>query len=255
MNELDYSEAILEDEYPYVEDYQMMMLQENQVERVLPIQGRGMAGHSQFLYPTQNFKSMDKKFEKDTIAHKQIQELLFQILLVLEEVREHLLDVNRILLAPENIFYKGENCFFCYYPNGQENCLVAFHKLTEFIIDHIDYSDANCVLLAGELHKETMDTSYNLEQLLKRAGKDIPTIERRTSEHRTIEEKPLQYRATAPSEEREPWVHTFEEESIWKDDWIEGTDERKFLSIHLDRMKKKLPLMVQKVRERSTYGK
>ncbi len=249
ISELDYSEVILEDEHPYEEDYQMIMLQENKLERVLPIRGRGMGEHSQFLYRTSNLKSMEKKFEKETITYQQIQELLVQILYVVSQVREYLLDVNRILLSPESIFYKEGCCFFCYYPNGRENCLIAFHKLTEYIIERIDYSDANCVLLAGELHKETMNTTYNLELLLKKVGRDVPENVQEESEQKVEE----------PRKEQEAWVHTFEEsteeESIWRDDWIEGTDERKFLTIHIDRMRKKLPRMIQKVRERSSYGK
>lgn len=150
----------------YREGYQQQMLKENEVLGLLKVTGRGIDNTSQYIYDITALDSLKKIYSEATINKQFLEELLKQILFTIEETRKHMLNVNCILLDPEYIFMKGKNIWFCYYPIKQEEINISFQKLTEYIIQNIDYGCMEDIMLACKLHKETLDGSSTIDEII-----------------------------------------------------------------------------------------
>ena len=157
----------IEESVPYTEDYQNKMLEENQVEGLLEMHGRGMDDKSCYDYDVSGKVSMRALYEKHTMSGEEIKILLKSILRVVKEVERYLLNVNCILMDPEYIFYTEEKYYFCYYPPKEKSLWEGFHHLSEYLVKCADYQDKECVQIVFLLHKETMKENYSLEQIIK----------------------------------------------------------------------------------------
>lgn len=170
-NELNYTELVIEEECNYQEDYQLAMIRENKLQGLVSMQGRGVDQSSQYLYDITGMQSLKARFEKEKLQERELRDFLSQLLGVLEELRKHMLDINRIMLDPGIIYCRENTYYFCYYPAHKEPLTKAFHGFTEYLICTIDYADPKCVYLACELHKGTMEEQYNLGELLANKSK------------------------------------------------------------------------------------
>ncbi len=157
----------IEEEDIYQEDYQMRMLCENRIEGLLAVRGRGADGKSYYDYDVSGKISMKAMYEKSELNGEDICSFLERLLLVIEETRKHLLDIHRIIVNPEYIYYEAGKYYFCYYPPGRDNLWTSFHTLTEYFVKRADYKDPDCVQMIFLLHKETMEENYSLEKLAK----------------------------------------------------------------------------------------
>ena len=162
----------IEEAEPYTEDYQNRMLEENYVEGLLEMSGRGMDDKSCYDYDVSGKVSMKALYEKHTISGEEIKRLLKSILSVVKEVECYLLDVNHILMDPEYIFYAEEQYYFCYYPPGNKSLWEGFHHLSEYLVKCADYQDQECVQMIFLLHQETMKENYSLEQIIRECIKE-----------------------------------------------------------------------------------
>lgn len=162
----------IEEAEPYTEDYQNRMLEENYVEGLLEMSGRGMDDKSCYDYDVSGKVSMKALYEKHTISGEEIKRLLKSILSVVKEVERYLLDVNHILMDPEYIFYAEEKYYFCYYPPGNKSLWEGFHHLSEYLVKCADYQDQECVQMIFLLHQETMKENYSLEQIIRECIKE-----------------------------------------------------------------------------------
>ena len=69
----------IEESVPYTEDYQNKMLEENQVEGLLEMHGRGMDDKSCYDYDVSGKVSMRALYEKHTMSGEEIKILLKSI--------------------------------------------------------------------------------------------------------------------------------------------------------------------------------
>ena len=137
----------IEESVPYTEDYQNKMLEENQVEGLLEMHGRGMDDKSCYDYDVSGKVSMKALYEKHTMSGEEIKILLKSILRVVKEVERYLLNVNCILMDPEYIFYTEEKYYFCYYPPKEKSLWEGFHHLSEYLVKCADYQDKELSLI------------------------------------------------------------------------------------------------------------
>lgn len=155
----------IEEEELYHEDYQMRMLQDNELNGFLTVKGRGADEKSYYDYDVSGKVSLKAMFEKSVIGSEDIRRFLEELLAVIKETEKYLLDVHCILLNPEYIYYENKSYYFCYYPPGGGNLWEAFHALTEYFVKHADYKEQACVQMVFFLHKETMEENYSLERV------------------------------------------------------------------------------------------
>lgn len=156
----------IEEKGVYQEDYQMRMLQENKIEGLLPVRGRGVDEKSYFDYEVSGKVSVKSIYEKNNIDNIEIKKFLTALLKIINDVERYLLNIHCLLLKPEYIFYDDGNYYFCYYPPGGSNLWEEFHTFTEYLVKKADYKDQECVRIVFLLHKKTMEENYSLEKLI-----------------------------------------------------------------------------------------
>lgn len=178
----------IEEHKVYKEDYQMRMLEDNKIEGILPVKGRGMNGNTFYDYDVSGKISIKAMYERSKIGSEDIKKFLVQLKEVVNSVEDHLLIQKCILLKPEYIFYENARYYFCYYPAAEEDFWQEFHQLTEYFVKYADYEDQECVRMVFLLHKETMEEFYSLDKLIAQClaiekEPEIPEIMYDSSDH------------------------------------------------------------------------
>lgn len=192
----------IEEEGIYQEDYQMRMLGENHVEGLLAARGRGADGKSYYDYDVSGKISMKAMYEKSELSAEEVCCFLERLLYVIEETRKYLLNIHRIIVQPEYIYYEAGNYYFCYFPPGQNNLWAAFHTLTEYFVKRADYQDQDCVQMLFMLHKETLEENYSLKKLVDQCLK-----QKNTKEEKHLSQKEADVlHASGYNEEEQDWI-------------------------------------------------
>lgn len=187
---------IIEAPETYEEDYQICMLEQNNIPGILRVSGRGYDDVSQYYYDISGKVSIKAMYEKAKIKCRDLVDLLEQLLRAIKNVQSYLLNTECLVLDPEYIFYAAKEFCFCYYPLYQGDPKVEFHKLTEYFVSQVDYEDQRGIYIAYQLHKLTMEENYSVEQVIEQLTKEM-------------EEK------EEPPEQEETYMDILEE-----DDWI-----------------------------------
>lgn len=165
-NELNCSELVIESNVVFEENYQLQMIQENDLARLLKVHAFEKDNYGQYIYDVTGKLPLDKAFEKKTWDKKLIKKFLKQLMEVIKEGNNYLLNIHCIVLDPRYIFTEGEEFYFCYYPLVDQILSESFHRLTEYWVKNIDYNDYASVAFSCGIHKETMAESYNLDTLI-----------------------------------------------------------------------------------------
>lgn len=201
-HELNETDLILEEPATYAQDYQIHMLAENTFAHLIETTACCMDGNSQYIYNISGKESLSKMYETDRIDKTDMIIIVEQMMEAVEEVQNHMLDANRLILNPDYIFYERGCFFFCYYPLWKENLCEGFHKLTEFFIRELNYETQDGVIMAFELHKGTMTDHYDIDEIMIR-------IEAAAAEVKT---------AVTLNKQKE------KKAELWEDDWIEAEE-------------------------------
>lgn len=166
-NDLKKAYLILEGMEGEQEDYQIIMLQENNIEGILKTDVRYVDNQSQYLYDISGKTSFKTFHEKINLSYATMKRLVENLLQTIQNLRKYMLDANCILLEPEFIFYDSDKFYFCYYPPCQVNSKEAFHQLTEFFVREVNYKDDEGVRFAYTMHKMTMEENYSIEDIMQ----------------------------------------------------------------------------------------
>jgi hypothetical protein len=150
----------------YAEDYQMRMLKTNRIEGILEVRSMMANGRARFSYDIDGMVSMKAAFEKSSIGGKELRALLENLATAREEIENHLLLPERILLSPEYIFCGEERYHFCYYPIGRQDSWSSFEALVEFFVNKIDSNDADAIQMAFALEKGCKEGNYSISKLI-----------------------------------------------------------------------------------------
>lgn len=151
----------------YTEDYQIRMLRENQIRGLLPVNVHGEGENTVYEYDITGLTSLNQYYKHKKITWQEMNRFLEQILEVVEAVEGYLLNPNRLLINPEYIFFEEEVCRFCYFPQGEEDIRMSFHRLMDNFVQWTDYQDIPSVKTAFFLHKETMKENYSLKRIMQ----------------------------------------------------------------------------------------
>ena len=189
-NDLKQTYFIIKDEESR-EDYQSVMLRENDIPGILKTEVRHVDGESHYYYNISGKTSFGTLHEKIKLDCRVMQRLVQAILDVTQELKGYMLDGNCLLLEPEYIFCDQDNFYFCYYPAKRRDTKQDFHKLTEFFVREVDYRDEEGIHLAYTLHKATMEENYSVEEIMKnminKPEEEIPPVVDYTEQMEAVE--------------------------------------------------------------------
>ncbi len=168
-NDLKQAELVLVDqeEADEEEDFQVMMLQENEIPGLLKTNVKYADNLCCYHYDISGKVSLKARHEKEKLRQENMKQIVEQLLGTIKGIQKYMLDGKRILLNPEYIFCEKDRYLFCYYPPNCEEIKDEFHKLTEFFVREVDYRDKEGVYLAYTLHKATMEENYSVERIME----------------------------------------------------------------------------------------
>ena len=166
-NNLKQTQLILEGEEQEAVEYEIFMLRDNEVPGLLKTEVRYLDNQNQYYYDISGKTSLKTCYEKATMSYQEMKGLVLCLLDTVQSVQNYMLDENSILLEPEFIFKDKEIYYFCYYFSNSRDIKQAFHELTEFFVQQVDYKDEEGVRFAYTLHKATMDENYSIEQIME----------------------------------------------------------------------------------------
>lgn len=150
----------------YTEDYQMRMLEENSIKGLLKVTSGGTENTSVFEYDVSGKKTMRRIYKDRAISTEEMKKFSLAVSELVRNVRAYLLDIDRILLDPDYIFWEDGQYEFCYFPGGGWDIWKAFHKITECFVQWTDYENQSSIRTAFLLHKETMSENYSLKKII-----------------------------------------------------------------------------------------
>lgn len=166
-NDLKRAYMILEGEEGGREDYQTVMLKENEIPGILNMDVRYVDNQSQYYYDISGKTSFKILHEKVNLTMDDMRQLVNDLLQAIQTLKKYMLDSKCILLDPEYIFCEDKTYYFCYYPSCGQNIGEEFHRLTEFFVREVNYKDEEGVHFAYTLHKATMEENYSIEEIMK----------------------------------------------------------------------------------------
>lgn len=151
----------------YREDYQVRMLRENRISGLLSISAHGEGQSTVYEYDITGLVSLRQYYKQRKITREEMNQFLKRIQEVIGETEGYLLNPNRLILNPDYIFYEEGVCKFCYFPQGDEDIRMSFHRLMDDFVQWTDYQDVSSVKTAFYLHKETMKENYSLNRIIQ----------------------------------------------------------------------------------------
>lgn len=179
----------IESDGSYREDYQIKMLQENQIPSILSISGHGTEEKSVYEYEIGGKISLTQRYSKKKIGAKEMKKFLDVVITLVEDLKEYMLDPDGLILDPEYIFWEKGEYYFCYVPDGKEEIHIAFHKLMDYFVQWTDYQDVPAVKLAFMLHKETMEENYSLKKIVEEIKEQELQLKEKQKEKKQKEER------------------------------------------------------------------
>jgi len=158
---------ILEGEEGDREDYQIVMLKENEISGILNMDVRYVDNQSQYYYDISGKTSFRTLHEKVNLSLDDMKRLVDALLQSIQTLKKYMLDSKCLLLDPEYIYCTDDSYYFCYYPSCRQDIREEFHRLTEFFVREVNYKDTEGVHFAYTLHKATMEENYSIEEIMK----------------------------------------------------------------------------------------
>lgn len=171
-NNLKQAELVLADEEVEEENFQAMMLQENEIPGILKTRVKYIDNMSHYHYDISGKVSLQAKHQKEKLKKEDIKNIIEQLLKTIKGIQKYMLPAKGILLDPDYIYHEKEKYLFCYYPLNRKEMKDEFHKLTEFFVREVDYRDKEGVYLAYTLHKATMEENYSIERIMEEMLKE-----------------------------------------------------------------------------------
>lgn len=141
-----------------MESYRSRILQKNRVEGLLQMDKRHLDGICYQYYDTTSMGSMEEMSAGGKITEKCLEEIFDGLEDALQDMEEYLLKQSDLCLKPEYIMknYETGRWFFLYIPGYDGDQAADLEKLTEYLIEHMDYSDESLQERVYELYNSVI---------------------------------------------------------------------------------------------------
>ncbi len=173
--------------------YEIKMINANQPAGLLPMHIYQENGQVLYDYDISGLKSL-KDSEGDEVQVDYLYSLITAMAREAEILAEFMLDPQKLMLAPETIFFKqwsGE-VFFCYDPGKTESLKESLQRLMEYFLKKLDPKEEEDVLFMYGLYQRTREPMVTLASLneffLENREKYLKIGEEREKKQKAAEE-------------------------------------------------------------------
>ncbi len=183
---------ILEEEHQTADknEFEIRMLQENNIPGFLRCMVRYVDGKEQFAYDITSRQSLKRLYEEQDIGCSDMKSILLGLMKGFEAVSDYLLNEENIILLPEYIYadIETKQAFLCFYPLYHVDIHQSFQKFAEFLLQKTDHTDEKAVVLAYSFYKQIISGDYDLHRLFVK--KPVQKMNR-TADYESIKQEEL----------------------------------------------------------------
>lgn len=161
-------------------NYQLKMLLNNQIEGLLEIWMKQVDGKREFYYEISSKQPLSRLLERKRLSAAEVRELILSLTAVLKRVEEYLLPAKQLVLSADYIYVEPETFqfYYCCLPGYEDGGAAAVAELVKYMLDRVDYQEAEAVSLIYRLYQEAAKENFKMETLAgllykpDRAGRD-----------------------------------------------------------------------------------
>lgn len=139
------------------------ILQENEIPGLLFCQFRMMDGTLYFYYEISGKRALSQIFQKRKIGGEEMRQIFAALKKLQQETERYLLDFKKLILLPEYLYadFDIKQLYVVYYPDYEGD--GSLEAIGNFLIEHVDYQEAEAVELAYSFQQRIMEENVNLE--------------------------------------------------------------------------------------------
>ena len=158
------------EEEVWQENFKYKMMEYNQIKALLKYKIYHVDNKTRIQYDISSKQSLQRICEKKQLKKQNFRKLLLGILEAMQEISKYFLRIDELFLDPEYIYADMESfeIYFCYHPNRKDSfACEEFHKLTEYIINHLDYEDKELIEQGYALYRYTLQENYDIRKSIE----------------------------------------------------------------------------------------
>lgn len=160
------------EETAYEEGYEIEMILKNEPSRLLPLHVLRVNGNVELYYDVSSRQTLEDLASREKLNYHTILELFEAIDQLLGQMKDYMLDTDKIVLDLKHIYRKEESFYFCYCPWEEQPVLQSFQEMLEEILGKIDYHDTDAVELAYHLYQRACKGDFHISEILKSHQKE-----------------------------------------------------------------------------------
>ena len=195
-------------------NYELAMLQNNELKGLLPFDLAAENGEWKMAYDITGQQSLDCWMETERMDAGIFSALLLAIAGIYERIAPYLISEEKICLQPDHIFVRnGTGEFsFCFLPESQSVQTDPVRELLEYLIAKIDHHDDRLVQVVYQAYEKTGEPSYRVLDLIGQdpAKEPAAVLQDRKESMRPVIEETMEL----PDEEDHASEHPQEKKSV-----------------------------------------
>ena len=136
--------------------YALRMLSENRINGLLPFQEKRIDGETFLYFNITSRQSLARMMEYRSFKAKEIRQITSDLVVTMTALERFLMDGDQLCLEPDMIYVDPDDlkANFCLLPGSGSQFEESFRKLARYILDHVDHTDGDAVVLAFALFRE-----------------------------------------------------------------------------------------------------
>ncbi len=148
------------------EDYDVRMMEQNQIQGFLPMQVRRLDGSCYLYYEITSMQQVELVYGKRQLQSDDIRHIFSEVKDILESARKYLLRPGQILLDPQYMYMEMDagRISICYLPVKESSFSVL--PLAEFILKKLKHEDAEAVSLGYDFYQKATQPNFSLSDTL-----------------------------------------------------------------------------------------
>ena len=154
--------------------YALRMLSENRITGLLPFQEKRVDGETSLYFNITSRQSLARMMEYRSFKAKEIRQITSDLIITMTALERFLMDGDQLCLEPDMIYVDPDDlkANFCFLPGSENRFEESFRKLARYILDHVDHTDGDAVVLAFALFRAGEKENLGIRDLEKclRAG-------------------------------------------------------------------------------------
>ena len=149
--------------------YALRMLTENRIRGLLPFQEKRIDGETSLYFNITSRQSLTRMMEYRSFKAKEIRQITSDLIVTMTALERFLVDGDQLCLEPDMIYVDPDDlkASFCLIPGSESRFDESFRKLARYILDHVDHTDGDAVVLAFALFRAGEKENLGIRDLEK----------------------------------------------------------------------------------------